>query len=192
MNAIRRLAALALALLLCAAGGARAEYWDAWADRPVVCCEGRAGCEVLQMVMMGSFSAAEEADSLTTRVMAAALSALCEVTDADFAHFCDEFGEQETDVRALYYLAVGNCLRADMRIAPDSGGAAGAARRVLQLFLEPESEPDAEAQMEIIREGMTEDVIATMAAETGLPEDFIAYLTLGSDGHGTAAPGAED
>lgn len=183
MNAIRR-CALLLAAALCLAGGARAEYWDAWAERPVVCCENRTGCEVLQMVMMGSFASLDTGDSLTVRVMAAALPALCDVTAADFAHFCDEFDQNEASVRALYYVAVGNCLRADIHSAPDASGASGAARRVLLLFLEPESEPDAQEQMAVIRAGMTRELIDTMAEETGLPADFIAYLTLGDDEHG--------
>ena len=85
MKALRRLALLLAALLaLPWAALAEDEYWDAY-DRPVVCCEDRTGCEVLQMVMMGSFAALQPTDSLTVRVMSAALPALCDVTDADFS-----------------------------------------------------------------------------------------------------------
>ena len=140
MKALRRLALLLAALLaLPWAALAEDEYWDAY-DRPVVCCEDRTGCEVLQMVMMGSFAALQPTDSLTVRVMSAALPALCDVTDADFSHFCEEFSVDEGTVRRLYYVAMANCLWADMRISPDAGGAAGAARRVLLLFLDPDSE----------------------------------------------------
>ena len=185
MKALRRLGLL-LATLLALSWPALAadEYWDAY-DRPVVCCEDRAGCEVLQMVMMGSFAATQPADSLTTRVMSAALPALCDVTDADFSHFCEEFSVDEGTVRRLYYAAMSNCLWADIRLSPDVDGAAGAARRVLLLFLDPESEEGAEEQMAIIREGVDAALIERMSAETGLPEDFIAYLMLGDDEHGS-------
>ena len=99
MKALRRLALLLAALLaLPWAALAEDEYWDAY-DRPVVCCEDRTGCEVLQMVMMGSFAALQPTDSLTVRVMSAALPALCDVTDADFSHFCEEFSVDEGTVR---------------------------------------------------------------------------------------------
>ena len=125
MKALRRLALLLAALLaLPWAAFAGDEYWDAY-DRPVVCCEDRTGCEVLQMVMMGSFAALQPTDSLTVRVMSAALPALCDVTDADFSHFCEEFSVDEGTVRRLYYVAIANCLWADMLISPDAGGAAG-------------------------------------------------------------------
>ena len=127
MKALRRLALLLAALLaLPWAALAEDEYWDAY-GRPVVCCEDRTGCEVLQMVMMGSFAALQPTDSLTVRVMSAALPALCDVTDADFSHFCEEFSVDEGTVRRLYYVAMANCLWADMLISPDAGGAAGAA-----------------------------------------------------------------
>lgn len=93
----------------------------------------------------------------------------------------------EGTVRRLYYVAMANCLWADMLISSDAGGAAGAARRVLLLFLDPDSEENAEEQMEIIRAGMDETLIERMSAETGLPADFIAYLTLGNDEHGSGA-----
>ena len=187
MKALRRLALLLAALLaLPWAALAEDEYWDAY-DRPVVCCEDRTGCEVLQMGMMGSFAALQPTDSLAVRVMSAALPALCDVTDADFSHFCEEFSVDEGTVRRLYYVAMANCLWADMRISPDVGGAAGAARRVLLLFLDPDSEENAEEQMEIIRAGMDETLIERMSAETGLPADFIAYLMLGNDEHGSGA-----
>ena len=99
MKALRRFALLLAALLaLPWAALAEDEYWDAY-DRPVVCCENRTGCEVLQMVMMGSFAALQPTDSLTVRVMSAALPALCDVTDADFSHFCEEFSVDEGTVR---------------------------------------------------------------------------------------------
>ena len=48
MKALRRFALLLAALLaLPWAAFAGDEYWDAY-DRPVVCCEDRTGCEVLQ------------------------------------------------------------------------------------------------------------------------------------------------
>lgn len=159
MKALRRLALLLAALLtLPWVALAEDEYWDAY-GRPVVCCEDRTGCEVLQMVMMGSFAALQPTDSLTVRVMSAALPALCDVTDADFSHFCEEFSVDEGTVRRLYYVAMANCLWADMLISSDAGGAAGAARRVLLLFLDPDSEENAEEQMEIIRAGMDRELI---------------------------------
>ena len=206
MKALRRFALLLAALLaLPWAALAEDEYWDAY-GRPVVCCEDRTGCEVLQMVMMGSFAALQPTDSLTVRVMSAALPALCDVTDADFSHFCEEFSVDEGTVRRLYYVAMANCLWADMLISPDAGGAAGAARSmemqnltvgvlgtgrigkaVIQNLSGFGSQENAEEQMEIIRAGMDETLIERMSAETGLPADFIAYLTLGNDEHGSGA-----
>ena len=58
---------------------------------------------------------------------------------------------------------------------------------MLLLFLDPDSEENAEEQMEIIRAGMDETLIERMSAETGLPADFIAYLMLGNDEHGSGA-----
>ncbi|MDO4741186.1 MAG: hypothetical protein Q4A66_11000, partial [Eubacteriales bacterium] len=80
---MKRILSLLLILLL-ALSPARAEYWTDLTDRPVVCCEDRPGCHVLQTVMMGSFAQFDPDDSLSVRVFSAALPRLLAVEEDDF------------------------------------------------------------------------------------------------------------
>ena len=133
---------------------------------------------VLQMVMMGSFAELDTGDNLQKRVMAAALMPLKQISDGDIRHFCEEFGEDEAQVRELYFLAVGNCLWADILLNPAEGDEK-AARTVMLLFIDPESMLDADGQMEQIRSALDDEVIATIAGAGDVPEDFVRYLLLG-------------
>ena len=175
----RLLRALAAALVLAmpvAAGGAEGEKWSA--DRPVACPESMPGCRLLQMVMMGSFDAADPEDAVLRRVLACVYPRLAEVTEQDLAHFCDEFGEDAEAVRLRWYQAMAGCLRAEIDVSGLPG--LDPARRVLALFLSPGDEPDAEAQMAQIRAGMTDAALEAIARAVEAPETFVRYV-IGED-----------
>ena len=176
MNIKLRLSALlTLLILLCAAHGL-GEYWPHDSSHAAECRANRPGCRILQMVMMGCFDYAEAPDSLDERVLSAVLPQLCAIEEEEFGHFCDEFGVEEAPLRTNYYIALANCLLSDIRINPDPGGNATLVRRVLLLFLDPDSETDAQAQKDAIRSEMTDDVLMQMANELSLPQDFVSYL----------------
>lgn len=184
-KAPRRVLAGALAMLFALFSlhtPARAEYWDDAGNRAVACRENKTSCLILQMTMMGGFDAIDTADNLSVRVMSAALSMLLAVTEADFAHFTEEFGAEIETVRGNYYIALGNCLLADIILSPAQDDAAAVqARQVLKLFLEHSGAPSKREQMAIIRSGMTDDLVATLATAAGVPADFVEYLVYSDD-----------
>ncbi len=193
----RRWLPLFLALWLCAAPALAAEYWQDVPEGGVVCRESRPGCHLLQMVMTGSFAQMPLGDSISTRVFSAVLPQLCALEEGDFAHFIAQFGVEETTIRQAYYIALGNCLLADIDLGTVQTPEAAAARRVLLLFLNPSGEDNADAQKAAIRGALSEEILESMADSTGLPLGFIRYLmetenwqTMGGD-DGAAQPGEE-
>ena len=185
MSMMRRWMAsvLLVCLLPCCAA---AEYWTHDGGHSVSCTEGRPGCRILQMIMMGCFDYVETPDSLDERVLSAVLPLLRAITEEDIAHFCDSFSVEDAMIRAHYHKALANCLLADIHINPDPGGDETLIRRVLRLFLEPEAEENAQEQMDSIRAEMTEAVMKHMAQEMGVPESFISVLISGEQ---EATPG---
>lgn len=155
---------------------AHAEYWDNTAARPVVCCDDRPGCQVLQTVMMGSFAEFDPADSLNVRVLSAALPRLSAVAEDDFDHFVQYFDIEKDALKQFYCIALGNCLRADIIINPlveDTNEQN--ARTVLGLFINPMAE-DAAAQMQVIRASCTEEDLLLLAEYAGVPVEFVKHL----------------
>ena len=176
---------LLLLLLLCATVPAAAEYWPHDSSHAVVCAQNRPGCLVLQMVMMGCFDYAETPDSLDERVLSAVLPKLCAVEEGEFAHFCEEFSVEADVIQAHYYKALANCLLSDIHLNPNPGGDETLVRRVLRLYLEPESEADSEQQMESIRMEMTDELSERMAKKLSIPKGFVDSL-IGSSVQPTA------
>ena len=162
-------------------------YWTAPEAHVLVCQEGLEGCKLLQMVMTGVFDSYDPEDTLNGRILAAALSKLCAVSDADFAHFLRYFTINEGTLRRCWYIALANCLWADIDLGVDPGGTASAARRVLRLFLDPSSETDAAAQIAAIRSETDDAAIALIADPLALPHDFVRYLIFAEDWRSTTA-----
>lgn len=178
---------LMLTLLFLLPVCAHAEYWDHTVVRPVVCCDDRPGCQVLQAVMMGSFTDFDPADSLNVRVLSAALPRLTTVAEDDFAHFSDSYNVDETIIRQFYYIALGNCLWADITISPLAEDADEQnARTVLHLFLAPAEEKDSVEQREIIRANTTQQTLEVISEKAKVPVGFVEYLML--NGNEEAAP----
>ena len=174
MKLMLRALVAALALALSVAGWAEGEKWSA--DRPVACPEGVPGCRLLQMVMMGSFDAADPEDAVLERVLACVYPRLAAVTEQDLAHFAGEFGEDAEAVRLRWYDAMAGCLRAEINFSGLPGSAPDPARRVLMLFLSPGAEPEAEAQKAQIRAEMTDDALGILARAVEAPEAFVRYV----------------
>lgn len=177
---MKRIATLMLVLFMLH-GCAYAQYWDTSAHRPVVCCENRPGCQVLQAVMVGSFANFDAEDSLNLRVLSAALPRLTAITDEDFAHFSENFDEDPERVKELYYIALGNCLLSDIIVTPIAEDMdAQNARTVLNLFLAPKGR-DAEEQMRTIRENCGPTDMLLLSEHAGVPLGFVEYLMDESD-----------
>lgn len=178
MNRRARMIAALLALCLCLCAFARAEaprYWPP--DRAVGCADGRAGCQLLQMAMAGDFDCIDPDDSVNVRVLAAAWPLLCGVSDGDFAHFLSEFPDvDEAGLRRNYNVALANCLWAELLSEGAATVQLSDAKHVLRLFLDPASEPDADAQLAAIRAGMTDALIRLIADDAGAPEPFVRWL----------------
>lgn len=170
---------LALLLMLCGAACAERAYWPD-TSAPIVCLENTRGCQILQMIMMGCFDGMDPDDSLSTRVFAAAYPDLCALTQEDFDHFLSQFDEDADFLERCYYIALANCLWADI-IVSDYYGDERYVRRVLLLFLNPDAEQDADGQMEYIRSNTDENTIMKMAQVVGASEDFIEYLIYSDD-----------
>lgn len=160
---------------------ARAEYWDNSAARPVVCCDDRPGCQVLQAVMMGSFADFDSADSLNVRVFSAAMPRLAAVEQDDFMHFTENFDVSIEALREAYYIALGNCFHSDLIVNPlvDDMDEQNA-RTVLGLFLNPIAEAAGE-QMLAIRENCSEETILKLATHAKVPAEFVQHLLLKSE-----------
>ncbi len=175
-------ALILLLALLAALSTARAEYWEDITERPFVCCDDRSGCQVLQMVMIGSFDGFDVGDSLSVRVFSAALPRLSAVTEDDIEHFVEEYGVDEAVARRNYNVALGHCLWADILTFPETDDArANEARRVLLIFLDPSSEPNGLEQMAIIRANIDDALVCTLAEAASLPVNFVEYLVYDSD-----------
>ncbi len=141
-----------------------------------ICSEDRAGCVLLQMVMMGSFDAFDITDPLESRVYAAVYPRLAAAGRDDFRHFLNEFGEDEKTAAEAYYRVLKNCLLAYIITEGQPADQLDDVNRVLLLFLDPSSEEDAEEQMQVIRENMTDEVIEKLASGAGGNADFIRWL----------------
>lgn len=183
----KKICMLAMALAMLFALPARAEYWAGDTQHTVYCQEGHPGCEVLQMVMMGSFSEFDGADRLSVRVMSAALAQLSAVSESDMAHFHSYFEVEESVLRENYYRALGNCLLADILLDAGQEGQEEQVRRILRLFLDPGSQWDAQLQMDVIRKQADDALIELMARTVGLPQEFIAHV-IGYPARGTQEP----
>ena len=186
----KKICMLAMALAILFALPACAEYWTEEAQHTVYCQEGHPGCEVLQMVMMGSFGEFDGSDMLSIRVMSAALAQLSAVSEENMAHFHSYFEVEESVLRENYYRALGNCLLADILLDPGQAGQEEQVRRILRLFLDPDSQWDAQLQMDVIRKQADPALIELMAKAVGLPQEFIAHV-IGYPAQETA-PGEPD
>lgn len=174
---MKRLCMISLfALFLLLAPCASAQYWDEARSDEARCSEDRAGCQLLRMVMTGSFDCIDPSDSLNLRVLSAALAQLCLVQEADVAHFAQEENADEQVLTTNYYIALANCLWADILVGGAEDEQTGAVRRVLLLFLNPESEENAWDQMYLIRSKLDDDLIHSMAEAAALPADFVSWL----------------
>ena len=71
-------------------------------------------------------------------------------------------------------IALANVLMAKVMANPASGEKYQNVQTIPALFLG--SETDADAQMEAIRSGMTEDVLERIANAMGIPVEFTAWL----------------
>ena len=174
----KRWAALTLVVCLAFAAAARAEgaFWAR--DRVVSCPTGRLGCRLLQMCMMNAFQLEDPSDALSLRVLSAAYKQLCGVTDEDMAHFLAEYPEEADEETLLerYYAALANGLRASILNDPLPRQRLSPTRRVLLLFLDPEGEEDPQAQMETIRDELTDELLELFSQDCGAPISFIEWL----------------
>lgn len=162
----KRIIALLLALLLAA---------PALAELSEPCREGQIACMMLRLAYQGAFEAFEEDDPLAGRVLASAWPLLADVAEEDLEHFCRECGVDRADAEEAWFEA----LRASLLACILAGGQQGRmsdADRVLLLFLDPDDEDDAQAQMEQIRGRMTEETLQRIAQERGAPPAFLRWL----------------
>lgn len=167
--------------LLTGAAFAQSPYWTDDPSASSACTEGRLGCQLLQMIFYGRFSTLDMHDSLSLRVLSAVLPMMLTIEESDFEHFCSVFGAEYDTARQLYYIALGNCLWADILTLPVLDEDETAVRKVLLLFLDPQSEPDGPQQIASIRKILKDEDIVLIAAAASLPEDFVRYLLLTPD-----------
>lgn len=147
-----------------------------WANHAVSCPENRFGCRLLQMVMMGSFDEFQPDDALTVRLFSAVYPQLCTVTEDDFHHFLQEYGEADEAARERYYQALAHCLRASFLLQGIPRNRMPAEMRVLMLYLDPADEVNAEDQRRQISAQMTEDILNRLADAVQAPPAFVRWL----------------
>ena len=155
---------------------AYAGYWESPPKEHLACTQNRAGCQVLQMVMLGTFDCFDQDDGLNGRILSSALQKLNAVNEDDRAHFIDSFGTDEAVLRTNYYIALANCLWADILYGPTHNARHREITQVLLLFLDPESHENAAEQMEVIRTGISHELMTEMSETVGVPVDFIDHL----------------
>lgn len=178
----RRVMLIAMLLILLSSA-ALGEYWDEDWLRPVVCCEERLGCQVLQMVMMGSFDSIDPDNRLSIRVLSAAYPKLKGVSQDDLAHFMEEFDVDEQMLRKDYYIALACCLWADILMGEAEDAQEEEARQVLLPFLDPTADETNGQQNEMIRAIINEEIYVEFSQRTGLEADFIRYLIESENWH---------
>lgn len=172
-------AALALLLLLSAA---LADYWPE--GHELACREGRIGCQILQMVMMGAFTEMDPDDRLCVRVYAASLPRLTALTAEDKAHFMQEHGVAEDELTRCLHIAVGHCLWAEILANQEGEGLTGdaqSARQIALLFLETADTPRAVEERAIIRSGMTDELTAELAKLLDVDAAFLDHIFFSDD-----------
>lgn len=160
---------------------AQSPYWEDDPAASSACAENRLGCQLLQMVFYGRFSTLDMHDTLNLRVLSAVLPMMRAVEESDFTHFCSTFDVPMATAKQLYYIAFGNCLWADILSTPVLSEADADVRKILLLFLDPQSEPDGPQQIASIRKVLKEEDIALIADTAALPVDFVRYLLLTPD-----------
>jgi len=128
------------------------------------------------MVMLGTFDCFDADDGLNGRILSSALQKLSTVSGDDWAHFLDSFGTDEALLRTNYYIALANCLWADILYGATNNARHREITQVLLLFLDPEGHENADEQMASIREAISSELMAEMAETVGVPEDFIEHL----------------
>ncbi len=186
----KRIILLLAALMLLAP--VRADYWSV--GHEVKCKDGYVSCQVLQMVMMGSFAELDAADSLNVRVHAASLSRLNRLTDADKEHFMAEFCVQEAELTLCLHAAIGHCLWADILLDhshEEMPREVQAARKVALLFLQPPKSPRDVEDRAIIRSEMTDDVLAEMARLLEVDAAFLEHIFYSEDWRDVTSAAAE-
>ncbi len=142
----------------------------------ISCREQKKACEVLQMIMAGQFDEWDPQDSLTVRVFAAACQSLCEVGEADFTHYLEEFGGDEAAVREKYFRTLSHCICAGFLMETAGSKKEEAARKVLLLFMDSSGEESVENEKTQIREQMTEETASSLSDLTGAPLDWVLWL----------------
>lgn len=119
----------------------------------------------------------EEYAALPREDKALALAELKSVTPDALLAFAAEYKLPLSMARYAYYVALAECLAAEIEQTSDITQT----QRTLRLFLDmKDSAKDREANQErkAIRRALTEDEIIAYAAETGLPSGFLAWLLL--------------
>ena len=85
-----------------------------------------------------------------------------------------------------WYIALGNCLWADILAEPDAGDErTQAARRVMLLFLEPANTSSAREQQATIRSRLTDEIIAEIAQAVGVTAAFVEHVVYSDDWRST-------
>ena len=127
------------------------------------------------MVMTGAFDDAEHQDPVTERVLAAAWPRLLEVTEADLAHFSEEFLEDIERTRTQWYEAMAGCLCAFIHQKAQPSPQ----QELLALFLDDSDAVEAKRERERIRRDMTEAALRDIAADIDAPVEFVQWLIYG-------------
>ena len=173
---MRRAMLILLLVLILTGAAARGGLAEAAAD-PGVCGDDCQSCQVLQTVALGSFADFDPNDSLSVRVFSAALPRLTAIAPADVNHYLMHFSLDRSVLMEDLYVAMGNCLWADTIITPEpEDEAAGQARRVLMLFLNPSGEENAAAQISAIRSHASQESLSLIAENAGVPLAFVTHL----------------
>lgn len=169
----RRIALCLTVCMLLFTAPVSAAYWEDNAELKPHCTESNPACYVLQMVMMGGFDFFDPADPLTGRVLSAALPSLRSITEEDFAHFIGYFDVDEEMVYQYYYIALGNCLWAELRSA---GRQATEEERLLLTLMEPAADEEAQAALAQLRAELSDEKQAAVAEAANVPLAFVNYL----------------
>lgn len=137
--------------------------------------------EILDEVMAGSFGA-EAKDLAAANKLAPALEKLTAITSLDMVNYAAEKSLPKAQVRNAYYRALANVLRAEIMVNPASETRYQNIQIILDLFLNGDAADEVISETrKVIRQSMTPQHAATIAADYNLPAGFVEFVIMDDD-----------
>ena len=178
------IAILSILLILTLTLGASAEPQTALDAFNALLAEGtqtpipaNTSAERLNDIMEGKY-ASTPLDLFTASELASDLAGLCGISNGDIAAYSSMHNIKVAQTRNAYYKALANVLAAEIMVNPASEEKYRNVQTILSLFLDPESDSEAETSKAAIRSEMTPEYSHKLAKESSLPTGFVEFIIM--------------